>query len=382
MKTILKYALALLLGGIAGYAISLVVKVVATNATWATVWAGLPAGLLDLCTSLLILFAAFALAVIAQIVLHECGHLLGGLLTGYRFVSLRLFSLTLVRNSDRLALKRFSIAGTAGQCLMEPPRKPIDQTGVVAYNIGGVAVNALTGVAALGTLWLVDAPSSFVLFFLICFGGLGIALAVLNGFPMRVGGVGNDGYNVQLLLHNAASKQAFIQQLRVNSLIQQGMRPNELPGDVFISEFDPIDYSDPMQVAGVLNLAARHIDLMQIPEALQELDKAYAHRRSILPIYVCEIACELTFCLLVIGDEERARRIYTRQVRKYARRHLGVMSSRQRLLFAIQLYRDGDRAAATATLNALRDHSAAYLMQGEVRSDLWVMQQLLDQYRQ
>ena len=55
-------------------------------------------------------------AFVLQIVLHEGGHLLFGLLSGYRFVSFRIFNWTLIRQEGKFRLKRFGIAGTGGQC--------------------------------------------------------------------------------------------------------------------------------------------------------------------------------------------------------------------------------------------------------------------------
>ena len=63
-------------------------------------------------------------AFILQIVLHEGGHLLFGLLSGYRFVSFRIFNWTLIRQEGKFRLKRFGIAGPGGQCLMLPPDQP------------------------------------------------------------------------------------------------------------------------------------------------------------------------------------------------------------------------------------------------------------------
>ena len=60
-------------------------------------------------------------ALYLQILLHEAGHLVFGLLTGYRFLSFRVGSLMLVREQGKLRLKSFSIAGTGGQCILIPP---------------------------------------------------------------------------------------------------------------------------------------------------------------------------------------------------------------------------------------------------------------------
>lgn len=79
----------------------------------------LPLYLLALAAGLL----ALALAVILQILIHEGGHLIFGLISGYGFVSFRVGSLMLLKGENgRLSFKRYFLAGTAGQCLMSPPR--------------------------------------------------------------------------------------------------------------------------------------------------------------------------------------------------------------------------------------------------------------------
>ena len=60
--------------------------------------------------TLLSLYAAMLL----QVIIHEAGHLVFGLLTGYRFLSFRVFSLMLVREEEKLRFRRYSLAGTGG----------------------------------------------------------------------------------------------------------------------------------------------------------------------------------------------------------------------------------------------------------------------------
>lgn len=62
-----------------------------------------------------------ALAVVIHLILHEAGHLIAGLLTGFRFLSFRVFKYTLVKTDEGLRWKRYHIAGTGGQCLLELP---------------------------------------------------------------------------------------------------------------------------------------------------------------------------------------------------------------------------------------------------------------------
>ena len=85
---------------------------------------------------------AVMIAFILSVVLHEGGHLVAGLLTGYRFVSFRFLSCTLIRKGGRLQWRNFELAGTGGQCLMAPPDRPIDQIDTRWYNAGGVLISS------------------------------------------------------------------------------------------------------------------------------------------------------------------------------------------------------------------------------------------------
>ncbi len=70
-------------------------------------------------------------------------HLIFGLLTGYRFSSFRIFNLMLVKESGRLRIRRLSIAGTGGQCLMCLPDLVNGTMPFILYNFGGAIMNIL-----------------------------------------------------------------------------------------------------------------------------------------------------------------------------------------------------------------------------------------------
>ena len=57
---------------------------------------------------------AAALALFGQLILHEGGHLVCGLATGYRFVSFRIGSWMLQREHGKLRVRKFTLAGTGG----------------------------------------------------------------------------------------------------------------------------------------------------------------------------------------------------------------------------------------------------------------------------
>ena len=167
------------------------------------------------------------IAIFAHIILHEGGHLIAGLMSGYKFVSFSIGSFTLIRNNEKLQIKKFSIAGTGGQCLMMPPQRPIDKIPTTFYNLGGILSNIIFSIAVLALLPILDSALAWVFIFI--FAMLGILLALVNGIPMKVGGVSNDGNNVLYLNKNKKAKEAFVYQLIANAFIQEGKRHKELP---------------------------------------------------------------------------------------------------------------------------------------------------------
>lgn len=64
-------------------------------------------------------------------------------------------------------------------------------------------------------------------------------------------------------------------------------------------------------------------------------------------------------------------------LRKYIDAYKGVMSSKQRILCAIALYIDNDRAMAEEIYRTLSASQEKYLLQGEVKSDLAIMKKML-----
>lgn len=80
---------------------------------------------------------------LVHIIIHEAGHLIFGLMTGYSYVSFRIGSYTLVKQDKKLKFKRFNIPGTAGQCLMMPPKIIDGKFPFVIYNFGGAIMNII-----------------------------------------------------------------------------------------------------------------------------------------------------------------------------------------------------------------------------------------------
>lgn len=317
--------------------------------------------------------ASFVVSLFALIMLHEAGHLVGGLMSGYRFVSFRVFNYTFIKVDGRLRVKKFAIAGTGGQCLLAPPDVTDEAAPVTAYNLGGLAANVLV-LSLLPLLWLDLNP--FLMEFLVIFLLTDVVMLIINGIPMSAGGVGNDAYNQRLLGRSQLSRRGLLTQLRANALIQNGVRPKDMPADWFAVPAQ-VDYANALEVALPIMSASRLMDAGHMEESYRGFSDLYGHRKEIMALYVKEIACELAFLAMVTGREDEARRLLDGELMKYVGQYRRMMSSKERLLCAKALFLDNDRPEAERIYAELDARKDAYLLQGEVRSDLALMRDML-----
>lgn len=321
--------------------------------------------------------SAVIVSLVIHIFIHELGHLICGIATGYRFVSFRIFNIAFIKKEGKLCTKRFSIAGTGGQCLLAPPDRPTEEIPTAIYNLGGVLANIVASLVALPLLFIIENPlicTGITLFIII-----GAAIALLNGIPMRIGGIGNDGYNMLLLHKNRYNKELLMLQLKANALAQEGVRPKDMPTEWFQSDRE-MDYGNTFQIYTILLKAARMLDKYEWESAHILLAEAYEHKKEIMQLYANEIACELLFTSLITGREESVQELYTPELATYINTYRKVMSSKERLLCAIALYKEKETEKAHKIYQNLLKSKDNYLMLGEVASDIAIMEKILNHH--
>lgn len=187
--------------------------------------------------SLIAFFSVIFLAVLIQTVIHELGHLVFGLLSGYRFSSFRIMSFMWIRENGKIKRKRFSLAGTGGQCLMVPPDLVDGKVPVVLYNLGGPLMNLFAGFLFVGGYFAI-AKIPFLSTTMLVFAVIGFLLAVVNGVPMHMGMVDNDGYNAFSLIRNDRAMLSFWIQMKINEQTSKGIRIKDMPEEWFFVPSD------------------------------------------------------------------------------------------------------------------------------------------------
>lgn len=372
---ILKFIGAFAIGGLIGLVFAMVIVVLFTHVTFQEFMQGfLDVEWGELLGAISYSLLCGVIAIFAHIILHEGGHLVAGLMSGYKFVSFRIGSFTLLHLNGKLQIKKFSIAGTAGQCLMMPPQRPIEQIGTSFYNLGGILSNLIFALASLALFPVID--NAFARIFLSIFAIIGFLLALVNGIPLKIGGISNDGNNVLYLNKNQRSKAAFVYQLITNALVQDGTRPKELPAEYLSFDTD-IDYKDPLQVNHLLLSASTWLDKMQYEDCYTILNVALQHKKDMVTLFTHEIVCEVIYTALLTGRIDEARTLFDKDIKQYVEQHKEVMSAKQRLLCAWSYYAENDKVTAQEIYNKVYNNRHNYLMQGEVAMDIALMQEFL-----
>lgn len=262
------------------------------------------------------LFVGIYVAGFLQIIIHEAGHLVFGLLTGYKFSSFRIGSFMWIKEENKLSFRRLTIAGTGGQCLMVPPAMKDGKLPVVLYNIGGSLMNILTGILFLALYFILGEVSIFGLFFIMT-AIVGFAFAIVNGVPLRLGEVDNDGYNAVSLGKSSDALYSFWVQMKANQQIAKGIRLKDMPEEWFTVPSDEQMKNSMVAVRGVF-ACNRLMDQHHFEEADKLMEHLLTIDSSIVGIHRNLMICDRIYCELV-GEcrEEKLQEMYTKELQKF-----------------------------------------------------------------
>ena len=249
--------------------------------------------MLHLLFLLIIMYISFFI----QMIIHEAGHFIFGSLTGYKLSSFRIGSFMWIKDNGKIKLKKYSLAGTGGQCLMSPPDMVNDKIPIVLYNLGGCIMNIITGVIAL-VIFFLFRDNSLLSVFMLMITIVGFAFAIMNGVPIRLGLIDNDGYNALSLGKNTQALRSFWIQMKINDLILKGDRLKDIPEEWFALPTDEEMKNSMISVIGVF-ACNRLMDEHRFDET-ENLIKHYLEvDTSMVGIHRSLLICDYIFCQLI-----------------------------------------------------------------------------------
>ncbi|MCL2529019.1 MAG: hypothetical protein FWE41_01605 [Coriobacteriia bacterium] len=308
--------------------------------------AGTGEGVLWVLTIILITVIAAVIGTGFNIIAHEAGHLVGGLLTGYRFISFNVLTLTIMKENGKLVRKKYRLAGTGGGCLLAPPDMKDGSFPYKLYISGGFLVNFVLAALCFGLFFgLASTAELWARAFLIA-AIAGAFLGVTNLIPHKQV-LPSDGYFLFNLgsEKNAVLRRSFWTVFHIQALVAGGTRPRDISPDLF-------DWVDPHDVDNLFDLmiaAKRYEYLMD----KQELDEARELMRILckqlhdVPDMIAQsLRLELLFHELIAECRpEKIDRLYDKHLRSFTKSAHREMSV-QRTLYAYSLLFLNDAAKA------------------------------------
>ncbi|MBR5144119.1 MAG: M50 family metallopeptidase [Clostridia bacterium] len=291
---------------------------------------------------------AMFLSLYASIIIHEGGHLVFGLISGYSFSSFRIGSIMLLRQNGKYRLCNFKLVGTGGQCLMAPPDKNNEDIPVVLYNLGGVIFNLIFTVIFAVLFMLVSYVYILSLTLLIssilCF-----TFALSNGIPMHIGGIANDGMNAKCLSKDKMATTAFLNQLRMNEAQIRGLSLNDMPDEWFVIPEGADKKNVAYATIAVLNVN-RSLEKKDTEKSTYEIEKLLESDWQILGVHRNLLLCDLIYCRLMNdGEGADVTSLLTPELKKFMKamkNFAGVVRSE----YALDLIYRKDEATAEKRL--------------------------------
>lgn len=299
-----------------------------------------------------------------HIIIHEAGHLIMGLLTRYRFVSFRIGNLTIVKDGGRLSLKKMTLKGTAGQCIMCPPVCEPEELEDTWYLLGGGLMNL--AVSSLSMYLYGVVPFSLASYFFFFLGGIiGIVTCISNLCPVKTGSIANDGYDIFFEGKNKNAKAAMYYVLLLHARMSE-VEKVEFISDEILQKIFSFPYEDLTNIyeANLYSIMSCLYIAKGEYEKARQCSEVLYQTDGVLGLFKDEAKCDLLYHE-IMGEcrEEEITKLYDDKMKAYIKA-TACYPSRKMLMYAYYLIYKEDDAQATrelCELKALRDSCAVKL---------------------
>lgn len=289
----------------------------------------------------------FYLTLYIQLIIHELGHLIFGLISKYKFSSFRIGNLILVKNNKKIKLKLLKISGTGGQCIMIPPKSENGKIPVILYNLGGALANIIT--AFIFIIFHIIVNDKVILAYIFDTLALfGIYFAALNGIPMKMGIIDNDGFNAISLSKDKSAQKAFLIQLKINEALSNNKRLKEMPAEWF--EIDKNANLNNSLIADILVLSCnRLLDEHEFKKANKKMDTILKKETAIVGLHYNLLICDRIYCCLLENNVTEVKKLYNEATKNFMT-SMKNYPSIIRTNYALSLLLDKDQTKANTYL--------------------------------
>lgn len=316
--------------------------------------------------SLLFILIVFAISFCIVPIIHESGHLVMGLMSGYDFVSFRIGSYAIVKENNKLKKKKFNIVGTGGQCILSYKKVEYpEKIPYFWYHFGGVFFNLLTTVICI--CMVLCSKNVFANVGISVLAAISLITGITNIIPTKATGIGSDGYNLMIFRKSAIDRIANYKIMLINSLQYQGIKLENMPKEIitFTKEEKACEFGMALSIIEA-NILMNQYDFKSaeiIYRSIVENENAYA-------VYQNECKCELMFCMIMNGYSTMEINEIYNDIKQYVITTGKTYIMRKRLMYAYHLIIEKNQEKATKEYNLAVQMKNTYPAKGEYLSEM------------
>ena len=292
-----------------------------------------------------------------NLIIHELGHLLGGLLTGWKFVFFSIFKLAFVKRNGNIQVVKCKPNGLNGSVALSPPQLKNDMIPYKGYFFSGALMNILVAGICFPLFFHFASHMTFLARTFLVIGLLSLD-GIANLVPI-LGANATDGYQLLTLgsKQNIEARLNFWRASRLSALTVDGCPPRDIPTSYFQGITSTSRIND-MYSFGVA--LAKYLHLFDKGEE----EKALLYLQDLQELVATPYRPQVNIYLLfheLIGEcrEEEVNRLYTEEIQKIARAYrfdIGV----QRVLYAYARLFAKDTQMAKEQLEAFHKARTRY----------------------
>lgn len=323
--------------------------------------------------NVIVILAVFYLSGVVNIVLHEVGHLVGGLISGYEFVLIRFGSFMLIKENGKFCRKKFSLMGTGGQCIMSPPS--FEEAGnqpFLLYHLGGAAVNFILGVIGILMAFLVPkgiAATGFGVFAFVSF-----AMWFINAIPINTC---NDGHNAMDISKSKRTQKLMGILMYLSAQSTKGTSIEDMP--IKSLELDTIEPQNSLEINTVMLEISYDMACGNFEKADKICDKLLGCEK-IIPLLENEIKCCKLICIVMNGGtEEQFKSVYTEELKKYIKQFSKYILSDAVTKITCELY-NGEMENAKKSIEDFDKMCENYFTKGQIIDNKKLLKYIMEKF--
>lgn len=278
--------------------------------------------------SFLFVIIVIIVGLLFNVIMLEILHMVGGIIGGYKIVSVNILGFCFEKRDGKLSLKFKDFDGLTGETKIAPKKEKLNMKPVVWLPLFGYAIELAGGIVLYTHMMQnPNLPSSWLGVAAILFVVLSSMIALYNLVPIKLDSM-TDGYKL-VLLSKQANIDAYNELLRVEDLGRNGKEITEMKVFNEITEF----------TANINLFSVYHLlDKGEYEEADKILDIIIENNKKLEPSTYYRIIAQKVYIAIMTKDVDGAREVYDKladdKIRRYIANDVSMESVRAYLLIS------------------------------------------------